>query len=289
MAKKKRKKLLKHYQEYIDIGGFIVVKKFVILGITFLMLFSLAACNDDFNLSSYKTAAKAEIAGYVTESNYCPDNWSIACDIIDEGKIAIDVAEDKTGVDTAVSIAKDLINMVSRKLRGEPESNGELAPPIWTAFTSDKSRLKIGEDLTIKLYYGTSKNFPNEDDDVMPIDTFTKIIMGYSVYGNLDSYGGGYSSELIEEIVLKEIDDFGSQNYPAAGLNSISETITVPANWFVGEKGCIGWSIGMYAIWSKGSEPKNYGGGGIALYYRIEDENIILFDSYYKFFNDIRN
>lgn len=87
-------------------------KKFITLGIAFLMLFSLAACNTDFDLEDYKTVAKAEIANYATEDNYCADNWSIVCGIIDAGKQAVDAAENKIGVDTAVSEAKDAIDAV---------------------------------------------------------------------------------------------------------------------------------------------------------------------------------
>lgn len=187
-----------------------------------------------------------------------------------------------------ISLNLTACDPVSKKLYGIPFT--EPAPPIWTMFTLDESRIKIGEDLTIKFFYSPQSSYGIDTYDPAPISVSAKIIMGHSVYGSLNSYGS-YPSELIEEFVLKEIDNFADEDsYPVGASNAAFEEIVIPAEWFVGEKGSIGWSVDVELIWAEetGIEPETQGGGA-ALYYRVEDENIILYNSYYKFFNDIRN
>ena len=171
---------------------------------------------------------------------------------------------------------------------------GEPAPPIKCAYTSEKSKLKVGEDFTIKLYYGAIGAGYDATFDPPPTSVSAVLKMKHEIYGAMDSTGGSYASELVEELTLKEIDDFATPEYlwqcsSETGESSATETVVIPANWFVGEKGAIGWSVLATIVFSDEShEPEFSEGGGVALYYRIEGENIILYGSYYNFFNDIR-
>jgi len=208
-----------------------MVKKLALLGIAFIMLFSLAACNPPKEDEDMGLKAGFELDG------------------------------DKP------------------------------APPIRCAFTSEKSKLKVGEDFTIKLSYGT--NGGHYDTDPPPTSVSAKIKMARSVYGDL-SPSGSYanSNELIDEFVLKEIDNFATPEYvwqysSETGWASATETVVISANWFAGERGAIVWLAFAHVVWPEGF-PETEDNGSVALYYRIEGENIILFDSYYKFFNDIR-
>lgn len=180
-------------------------------------------------------------------------------------------------------------------LRAGFETNGdEPAPPILVRFTSDKSRLKVGEDLTIKLYYIPNSNYDTAYDPAS-ISISAKINMGHSIYGDLCPWGGSYSSELIEQFVLKDIENFFDQEYTPkyfsdVGWFSGTETIVIPAEWFAGERGSIGWWLIAHIDFPEDSVQEDFSeSGGVALNYRVEGENIILYDSYYKFFNDIRN
>ena len=169
---------------------------------------------------------------------------------------------------------------------GFEKGSGEPAPPIKVEVISEKSRLKVGEDLTVKLCYGSLSSYDRYDP--APVSVTAKIFMGHSVYGDKSPWGGSYASTLIEQFVLKEIDDFADSMYLWQNKQA-SETIVIPADWFAGERGGIGWSVTAHIIPSEDSPQEEWSeGGGVALYYRIKGENIILYDTYYNFYNDIR-
>lgn len=89
------------------------------LGVLFLVatmlfgIFSFTACNND-TLDAYKTAGKTAIETYAQErkDNYCEDNWTVVCGIVEVGKQAVDAAENKPTIDVAVSTAKEEIRAV---------------------------------------------------------------------------------------------------------------------------------------------------------------------------------
>ena len=69
----------------------------------------------DNSLTEYKTAKKAEIEQYALdkgESNYSAQNWALIEGYVSAAKTAIDAAEDKAAVDSAVSSAKASIDEV---------------------------------------------------------------------------------------------------------------------------------------------------------------------------------
>jgi len=79
---------------------------------TFVMLFSLAGCNV---LAQYKEAAKAELDAYVAAldcNDYSEDNWAAIVGHLIDGKTEINVAANKTAIDTAVTAAKNAIDDV---------------------------------------------------------------------------------------------------------------------------------------------------------------------------------
>jgi hypothetical protein len=281
-------------------------KKIFALGLALALFFSLAACNT--GLEDYKTTKKTEIATYATskgQENYTTENWAAVDSAVESGKTLVDTAENKVQVNTAVEAAKDAIDRVSRKLKGWFEaSNGEPASKSWCAFTSDESRLKVDKCLIAKLFYGTEYDYPADlpsrfrHDGQLPTEVLTEISMAHGIYTRRLPQKGEYTYgkseyifeyEGIEGVVLKEIHDFGRQNYPNAGFISASETVVIPAEWFVGEMGGIVWTLVTYGVWPEGIDRNNAVGIGVGLYYRTEGEDIILFDSYYNFCNDIRN
>ena len=69
----------------------------------------------DNSFSEYKTAKKAEVEQYALdkgESNYSAQNWALIEGYVSAAKTAIDAAEDKAAVDSAVSSAKASIDEV---------------------------------------------------------------------------------------------------------------------------------------------------------------------------------
>ena len=97
-------------------------KNLVLIGVAFIMLFSLTACQDN-ELADYKTDAKTTIETHAQsngQSNYIAENWAIINGLITIGKTAIDAAADKATVDFAVDTAKQAINAVPQEEQMRP-------------------------------------------------------------------------------------------------------------------------------------------------------------------------
>ena len=95
------------------------MKSLFIVLIVILLGFGLTACNNN-TLGSYKTAGKTAIethAATKVQDNYCTENWAVLCDTVTAGKIAVDDAENKAGVDMVVTMTKDKIDKVENKLK----------------------------------------------------------------------------------------------------------------------------------------------------------------------------
>ena len=94
-----------------------MIKKIICLGVILVIFFSLAACNNDFNLEDYKENAKAEIQvyAYLGQGNYLVDNWLEVLQIASNGKTTVAKAENKVDVDTAVKETKDAIDEVEKE------------------------------------------------------------------------------------------------------------------------------------------------------------------------------
>lgn len=283
-----------------------MLKKLIGIPVAAIMLlgiFGLTGCNG-VSLDEYKVTKVIELQTYANakgQTNYTTANWELIGEATESGEAAIEAADNKVLVDAAVTAAKGEIDMVSRKLKGGFDSNGdEPEPPIWVEFTSEESRLKVGDNLTINLYYAPQSSYDISTYDPAPISVTAKIIMGHGTYTRelIQKGEHTYSQpeytfeyEGIEELVKKEISNFANlSNYPTASSASVAfEEIEIPIDWFVGEMGSIAWTIAAELTWADGTgiDSENQG-GGVALYYKIEGENIILYSSYYNFFNDIR-
>lgn len=96
-----------------------MIKKLTILGIAFIILFSLTGCVDlSDGLTAYKIDAKAAIQAYADgkgEEKYTAENWKEIENAVTAGKDAVQVASDRMGVDTAVETAKENIDEVKPK------------------------------------------------------------------------------------------------------------------------------------------------------------------------------
>ncbi len=100
-------------------GGVFMGKKIKVVGIALTMLFSLVgltACKGD--LTQYKTDAKTQITNHVATLNtdeYTAENWRLIGWHVEEGKKAIDVAQNKATIDTVKIATITTINGISTK------------------------------------------------------------------------------------------------------------------------------------------------------------------------------
>lgn len=83
-----------------------------------VMVFSLAACNRNNELSKYKAEKMTELQAYADEkgeNNYSEYDWAAICKAVTDGKAAIEAAENKPAVTTAFIDAKVVIDAVERE------------------------------------------------------------------------------------------------------------------------------------------------------------------------------
>jgi hypothetical protein len=91
-------------------------KRLIGLAIILALLFSLSACSQ--GLSAYKEDAKQQIDSYSDakgQNNYSEKNWAAILLKVNAGKTAIDSADSKADVDTAVNDAKTAIDAIERE------------------------------------------------------------------------------------------------------------------------------------------------------------------------------
>ena len=94
-----------------------MAKKAVFLGMAFIMLFSLVACQDK-ELAEYKATAKATIETHAQskgQGNYSATNWTVIEGLVTTGKTAVNTVADKATVDFAVDTVKQAINSVPKE------------------------------------------------------------------------------------------------------------------------------------------------------------------------------
>lgn len=130
------------------------LKELTILALILTMVlgvFALTGC-ESFDLAKYKETAKGKIdihAATKVEANYCADNWAALCNVIAEGKAAVDKATTKLQVDTAVKGTNDAIDEVDK------EENVRTFYGLKEAYDNDWLK---GEDLEKIAYFHYNGN-----------------------------------------------------------------------------------------------------------------------------------
>lgn len=130
-----------------------MVKKLKVLGIVAVMLlgvFGFVACNTD-DLATYKVTKASEIQAYGDakgHDNYSSKGWSVICQLVTDGKKAVEVASTKSQVDKAVEMAKTGIDRI--------KNNFEIAEILTIHFYTSKSMVLLEKhqlyDFTAKTY-----------------------------------------------------------------------------------------------------------------------------------------
>lgn len=157
-----------------------------------------------------------------------------------------------------------------QELYGGFISGDDPAPPIAVLFRAEKSKIKIGSDLSIKLWYFRS----SYDCAYASADITATLTMGNWIY---ESDRRTYS--LMEERVVRQVNDFAVNPYR-------TESIVIPNEWFVGNQGGISWNVVVSIDFPSDSPLEDTSeGGGSSLYYIKKNDEFILFPSYYEFYN----
>ena len=124
-----------------------IILGFFITSLIMIGVFGLVGCDDD-PLKSYKDLGKTEIQTYADakgQDNYSTDDWAVICNTVATGKAAVDAAESKSAVDTAVMTAKNEINAVLM----EEQKMSDFVLTIST----EKTTLSQGEDFQVEMVF----------------------------------------------------------------------------------------------------------------------------------------
>lgn len=143
-----------------------MMKMILRLWIAIVMLFLLASCTTDPNLVNYKSDANLTIQTYADTRirDFSPDNWTIVCNIVIEGRKTIDVAKSKNDVDAVVNNTINAIDEVEmeRKDRLNYKIRAEIINWSYLYFDLGQNNGVTREDVDSKwidYYYGQYNGF----------------------------------------------------------------------------------------------------------------------------------
>lgn len=171
---------------------------------------------------------------------------------------------------------------------GFETGSGEPSPSINVAFITEKSRLKVGEDLTVTVCYGSNNGTATIDPS--PLAVTAELLMSRGHFRD----GIENPKPIGEDVLLQEIADFWAEEYKwrfdAEGkFVGMQETVQIPAEWFIDDIGAFSWALTSLCTFSEDSPEREIReSDSIALYYRIDGENVILYASFHDFVNDVR-
>mgnify|MGYP001766520154 CR=1 FL=1 len=123
-----------------------MLRKILSILLLFLVFLPIVACDPNRELSEYKTVAKETLDFYVTEKgrdNYSVEGWTATCKALTDGKQAIEASTNKASVDTAVEVAKNIIDM------WEVINLDDFS----VSMTVDKTTVRIGDKITINVTF----------------------------------------------------------------------------------------------------------------------------------------
>ena len=179
--------------------------------------------------------------------------------------------------------------------------NGEAQPNDWIGISSNQSSVKVGDSLTVKVYYGTLCSYPDDYlkmfkyNGSSPNDVLVELEISYGLCTK-ELLDKGYYTYIEPEYIInyttisrdvfKVIERFGADEYPRLGANSKCDDIIIPSSYFNDNMGFISFSICEYGIYDGFVDQDNSNGTSISIYYIIDGDNITLYSNYYDFYNN---
>ena len=135
---------------------------------------------------------------------------------------------------------------------GFETGSGEPSPSINVAFITEKSRLKVGEDLTVTVCYGSNNGTATIDPS--PLAVTAELLMSRGHFRD----GIENPKPIGEDVLLQEIADFWAEEYKwrfdAEGkFVGMQETVQIPAEWFIDDIGAFSWVVNSLCTFSEDS------------------------------------
>lgn len=129
-------------------------KQFFSMILLLIIFLSLVACNS-CDLGAYKAVVCKNLDTYAMDKgqdNYTDKNWTAILEHLATGKAAINAAKDKSSMESAIAMAKDMIDKVPSK---EVEMINQLKQSYVDAFLKAEYSNATIADVTITEYLGT--------------------------------------------------------------------------------------------------------------------------------------
>ena len=157
-------------------------------------------------------------------------------------------------------------NMIRVGFDGESSPENPYNSAI--AFIVEGTEFAVGEDVIVRLYFGAPVRLYGHGSSARAEVSMQQVT---GLFPDEVRHG--------DTIVLREIEDFTLEEYlfvynPEQNLMPPLQTITIPFNWFVGERGVIGFRLTVfYIIDGIAQDPRE---GGRSLFYRVVDDKVQL-------------
>lgn len=168
-----------------------------------------------------------------------------------------------------------------------PVSSTEPAPPVFGWVKLEENKIRQGEDLEVIIVYGLQDYCRDWKDLNIESTVSATLQMSSYVYDK-----GGENRERYAKKILHTMNDeqFRAKHdrSPEKDYYGITETVTIPHDWFAGDQGSISWTLKceLYTVDKEiNEEYTETPAGGFSLYYIKQGKNILLFDNYYDYKN----
>lgn len=233
------------------------MKRLICICLVVLMMGILFACEITVDLPSDKEPPKQEVPGDETPGEEIPNEEKPGEEISGNEIPNEEISGDETpGEEMPGEEIPDEDDQGLSATTNEP-----MRPPYLMEYSSDKSKIKIGEDLKVNLRF--------------IIEHFD---FGYSDAISMSAiFVMRHKSNQSKEAVIEEIEN----------LEDKSEwqwEVVVPSDWFCDEEGIIIWVLSFLPNRPLGSpELEIERGIAICLFYIVEGDTIKLFDSEFKY------
>ena len=162
-------------------------------------------------------------------------------------------------------------------------SDGDSFPAhIVVHYKTEKRYLNIGEDLNVSVSFGKIRDYNNVDYYEIRSSTAELIMRRVKWNTQLTHY------EIVDIQDLKKIDDFSTNEYKGTFKSDKNVlNVTIPSEWFNDSFDSFVFMLNVREEFVKDEVEDIYDGGvGASLYFRIIEDKIKLYGSFYDFKND---
>lgn len=168
-----------------------------------------------------------------------------------------------------------------------PVSSTEPSPPVCGWVKLEENKIRQGEDLKVIIVYGLQDYCRNWEDLSIESTVSATLQMSSYVYDKSCKTRELYTEKILHMMNDEQFRTMHDRS-PEKDYYGITETVTIPHDWFAGDQGAISWTLKceLYTVDKEiNEEYTETPAGGFSLYYIKRGKNILLFNNYYDYKN----